>query len=234
MSRPLALDLFCGAGGASMGLHRAGFDVVGVDINIKRAKRYPFRFIHGDALRPPVNLASFSFIWASPPCQAYTEALNHAPRTKSQHPGLVGVVREMLTVSCVPFVMENVRRAPLRPDVVLTGAQFGLGIVRRRHFEVHGIRAPFALMTHHLGKTVGNGTLAGVVGHGTNLTGSQRLMGGWKRLPQALKQRIRERNSLAGWSAAMGIDWMTRDELRESVPPAYAEFIGRAALEALA
>jgi site-specific DNA-cytosine methylase len=53
---PRALDLFCCAGGASMGLARAGFIVTGVDV--EEQSEYP--------------LDGFDFIWASPPCQAFT------------------------------------------------------------------------------------------------------------------------------------------------------------------
>ena len=227
-----ALDLFCGAGGASMGLHRAGFDVVGVDLNIKRAKHYPFTFICGDALRAPVDLKAFDLIWASPPCQAYTCVWNGKPEMRDRYPRLIEPVREMLVAAGVPFVMENVRQAPIRPDVVLTGAAFGLDIVRRRHFEVHGFRAPLGLQTTHMTKMIKNAGLATVAGHGAQ--NGWRLGGAkWKDLDPDFRRRLSQRNNADGWREAMGIDWMTRDELAESVPPAYAEFIGRAAIEQL-
>ena len=237
----MALDLFCGAGGASMGLHCAGFDVVGVDINLKRGKRYPFQFICGDALRPPVDLGAFDFIWASPPCQHYTAVFNGRDHLRAKYPDHVGAMRDLLTAAGVPFVIENVPGAPISPDVVLTGAQFGLDIVRRRNFEVHGWAAPFALQSRHMGKTVTNGGLACVAGAGANKAWNVRRKAEkrlgkatkWRDLPADLKRRLTTRNCVAGWREAMGIDWMTRDEIREAVPPAYAEFIGRAALEAL-
>ena len=95
---------------------------------------------------------------------SYTIVWNGKPEMRDKYPHLIQPVREMLEQSGVPFVIENVPPAPIRPDVVLTGAQFGLDIVRRRHFEVHGFRAPMALMTRYMDKTVKNGKLACVAG----------------------------------------------------------------------
>ena len=250
--RPRALDLFCGAGGAAMGLRRAGFDITGIDIcphpktkapgHLRKAKRlakaYPDVFICGDALRPPVELADFDLIWASPPCQRYTRTLNHRPKERARHLDLLGPTRALLNASGRPYIIENVVGAPMRPDVVLTGAMFDLPIVRERWFEVSGFPPPFALQTRHMGKTVSNGGLACVAGHGVNNAWNFRRQANklfgkpmkWREIPEEFKTLLRERNSAQGWRDAMGIDWMTRDEIREAVPPAYAEFIGRSAI----
>jgi DNA (cytosine-5)-methyltransferase 1 len=133
MSRPKLLDLFCGAGGAGMGYYRAGFDVVGVDINPQ--PHYPFEFIQADCLTlDRAFITSFAAIHASPPCQHYSAAANlHGNR--GDHPDLVDPTRTMLVDSGKPFVIENVIGAPNRPDLVLCGTMFGLRIVKHRQFE---------------------------------------------------------------------------------------------------
>lgn len=138
MRKPRALDLFCCAGGAGMGLHRAGFDVVGVDI-VPR-KRYPFAFHLADALTFPLD--GFDFIWASPPCQGYT-AMRHAPGARGA-PLLIDAVRDRLEQAGVPWCIENVEEAAwaLRNPVTLCGSMFGLGAQgcrtqRHRLFETN-------------------------------------------------------------------------------------------------
>jgi len=220
-----ALDLFCSAGGATRGLQLAGFHVVGIDH--KPQPRYCGDvFIQADALAPPLRLQDFDLVWASPPCQAYSIANT---RWGYMYPDLVGATRELMAGHpCT--VIENVPGAPIRADVVCVGSMFGLDVARRRHFEITGFPAPFALIPQTT-RTVTNGGLACVAGHGAN---RGRWQGRWLSMPPELRARLSARNCKAGWAAAMGIDWMSRDELCEAIPPAYAEFIGRAAAETLA
>jgi len=132
-----ALDLFCGAGGAGMGLHRAGFDVTGVDINPQ--PHYPFTFVQGDALAQ--DLSGFDLVWASPPCQAHT-AMQHIRKNKEAHMDLIPETRAMLEKWGGPWIMENVKGAPLRTSIMLCGTMFGLRIIKHRYFEM-SFQVPF-------------------------------------------------------------------------------------------
>ena len=206
MNRPLALDLFCGAGGASMGLYRAGFEVVGVDN--RPQPRYPFTFIQADALKPPVDFRRFDFIWASPPCQGYTTMNNRRP---SRMPRLIAETRRMLEWCGVPYCIENVEGAAshMRRSFRLCGSSFALGTRRHRLFECSTlILAPRCC--HGVRNVPVYGKLDG-----------RRL---WARRDGS---ELRAPKTLGEASEAMGIDWMQWDELRESIPPAYSEFIGR-------
>ena len=127
-------DLFCGGGGAGMGLRRAGFEVVGFDIN--RQSNYPFEFHQQDALT--VDLNGFDAIWASPPCQSYTRKSEHWGRgrvNKFEHPDLLSPTRDLLEASGLPYIIENVPGAPMQAQVMLCGSMFGLKIRKHRLFE---------------------------------------------------------------------------------------------------
>lgn len=204
-----ALDLFCSAGGAGMGLHRAGFEVVGVDI--RPQPRYPFEFHQADALTFPLD--GFDFIWASPPCQRFTDGAAARMAKGAEYPDHIAATRARLAP--YPFTaIENVMRAPIRADLILHGHMFpGLKVIRRRKFELSfgGLfltpSLPKGLLREGYVCAVGNGTPTGV-----------REMG----LPPYTADMVR---------SAMGIDWMNRSELSQAIPPAYSEFIGRAAIE---
>lgn len=214
MTRPLAIDLCCKAGGATKGLQNAGFFVIGVDI--KPQPRYcGDLFVQGDVLRPPVDLSRADFIWASPPCQAHTEANNGDAR--GLHECIIAELREILDASGRPWVMENVRNAPLRVDLVLTGAMFaGLKVIRRRHFEMN-FPAPFLL-----GPPTRN--LVGAHGWASCTDGSNSSHIQASRLRYGAPAR----DSLEYRRECMGIDWpMTRAEVGNAIPPAYSEFIAR-------
>lgn len=208
--RPKALDLYCGAGGVATGLYRAGFDVVGVDIEPQ--PRYPFEFHQADALEFPVD--GYDFIWASPPCQRYSAGAAKWG-TQANHPDLIAPTR--LRISGYPYVIENIQPAlrHLRAPILLCGQMFGLGVFRHRLFESSlALLAPPHLI--HDGK-VGDGKYHTVTGH----AGGSSKRDGWKG------------GTTADWKVAMGIDWMTGKELAEAIPPMFSEFIGRQVLTAL-
>lgn len=209
--RPRALDLFCCAGGAAVGLHRAGFDVVGVDIDLQ--PRYPFAFIQADALRPPVRLQDFDFIWASPPCQAFT-AYKRRPNHVRERLDLIPETRAMLEASGVPYVIENIPGAPLQNPVLLCGSMFGLDVRRHRLFELSfSVLSPIC---NHAAQTPRFKQATNRV----NLRSTVEV-GVW-RIPLAVQR------------AAIGIEWMALEELSEAIPPAYSEYLGRAALSHMA
>lgn len=198
------LDLFCGAGGAAMGYHRAGFQVVGVDINPQ--PRYPFPFIQADAMEVP--LSGFDAFHASPPCQKYSKALRHMAHDQ---PMLIDAVEERLQGAGVPWVIENVEGAPIpskpslfgRYGALVCGSTLGLRVYRHRLFL-----ASFPIV----------GTECDHRAHAMNphnVEGRQRIYAEFGR-----------RDPEKPWREAMGVPWMNRHEGRESIPPAYTEYIG--------
>ena len=209
--RPKALDLFCGAGGASKGLHDAGFDVTGVDI--KPQPNYPFAFHQADALTFP--LEGYDFIWASPPCQDYSALKLFAGHLRGK---LIPEVRTRLTATGVPFVIENVVGSELVNPIVLCGSMFGLGVWRHRLFEC----SPPILMVPICQHPEVRGPVD-VTGLGGPIAERKKNTGGNPRKPKNLEHA----------RAVMGINWMTRPELSQAIPPAYSEFIGRIAIAAM-
>lgn len=200
------LDLFCCAGGAAMGYHRAGFDVWGVDINPQ--PNYPFAFSQYDALEwlKRCDLSRFDAIHASPPCQAFTAYRRRGNGVGDSYPDLIAPVRAALEATGLPYVIENVVGAPLRDPVQLCGSSFGLDIRRHRLFETNW--PCVAPPCNHAWQT--------------------------PRFPPATNRTNLRRTVEVGAyrchrlaPAAMGIDWMSNDELSEAIPPAYTEWIGR-------
>jgi DNA (cytosine-5)-methyltransferase 1 len=221
--RPRLLDLFCGAGGAATGYHRAGFDVVGVDN--RPQPHYPFEFYQWDITKfwtssTPSHFASFAIgfdaIHASPPCQAYT-AYRRTGRV-GDHPDLIDATRDLLWKTGLPWVIENVEGAPLKEPLMLCGTMFDppMEIQRHRFFESNWpIDDPLWPCRHLL-----NGKDRYPGGRSRERTGSSRGLvratveiGSWD-IPLERQQQ------------AMGIDWMKLDELSEAIPPAYTELIG--------
>lgn len=231
--KKVLLDLFCGAGGCAVGYSRAGFAVVGVDL--RPQPRYPFPFIHENALAVLQRFLmggvgataidtegrhwgkeDFAAVHASPPCQRYSSTAN-LPNVRKDHPDLLPGTRDLLIDLGLPWVIENVEGAPMRPPaIMLCGLSFGLKVFRHRWFESSEL---LLARPHeeHGSRRIGKDGMVCVAGNGGSMTM------GWndRRYVPA------DHRNKASWSKGMGIDWMTRDELAQAIPPAYTEFVGR-------
>jgi hypothetical protein len=208
VSRPKLLDAFCGIGGTGMGFHRAGFDVVGVDLAPQ--PDYPFTFIQGDALDYIADhWREYDAIAAGPPCQASC-TLTKGTNKGREYINLIPETRRLLRATGLPTVIENVQGSDLRRDLTLCGEMFGLGVLRHRYFEVDGFAATQPAHKPHRGRVRG-------WRHGTYYDGPYLAVygdGGGK-------------GSVAEWQAAMGIDWTEdRQAIAEAIPPAYTEYLG--------
>jgi DNA (cytosine-5)-methyltransferase 1 len=191
-----------------MGYHRAGFEVVGVDIVAQ--PRYPFDFLQGDALEIVAALGSrFSVIHASPPCQAHSTITPD----KSKHVDLIPATRAALIATGKPYVIENVEGAKreLVDPMLICGSSLGMRVRRHRWFESNVYLTSLPCAHGQQGVPVG------VYGqHADTFEGR----------PDGTSRGVKARDDNEA-REVMGMDWATWHGATQAVPPAYTEFIGR-------
>jgi len=217
--KPRLLDLFCGAGGAGMGYYRAGFEVVGVDI--KPQPHYPFEFHQADALTYPLD--GFDAYHASPPCQFGSVACARWRNMGYEYENLIPQTRQRLLAMNKPYVIENVTGSKrfLHHPILLCGLSFGLKVVRHRWFECvpfimspgHSYRQCHGAVTRKI--AINDPTGHGMPGH----TYRALMVAGHGGNSQLFRWQ--------DWKKAMGIEWMSKQELTQAIPPAYTEYIGK-------
>ena len=200
------LDAYSGAGGAGEGYRRAGWNVVGIDID-PQPRYKPGLFLQGDALdylarREFVRL--FHAAHTSPPCQRYSRMSVCRPGLAESYPDLVEPTRVLLQASGIPYVIENVPGAPLVDPITLCGIMFRRELYRHRLFEAGGFPLP---QPEHPAHTI-PGSAAGHWKMGTIISVSGNCAPVWKARQE------------------MDIDWTNRRELGEAIPPYYTEYVG--------
>ena len=209
MKKPIAIDFFTGAGGAALGLKRAGFFVIGIDIR-KPSAYYGDLFIQADLREGcPVDVSLANFLWASPPCQMFSQAGNANALTRAElfgsHP-----------LTCI----ENVEHAPIRPDLVLYGQHFGMDKIRRK--RVFELSFHF---WHSYSRTMPytHDTIPVCRGTPSDTYKNRKRKG------------LHPVISVAEKLEAMGLsDYpMQNGEVANAVAPAYSEFIGQQALKVI-
>jgi len=203
--RPRLIDICCKAGGAAAGYAQAGFDVFGVDWEPQ--PNYPFPFLQADlrSLTPAFVRAIADAIHISPPCQKHSALAARHPHI--EHLDFIPEARALCEASGLPYVIENVMPAPLIKErsIVLCGEMFGLRTIRHRRFENNiGLVAPDH-PPHSRPTATKQRKARWAEGWHVSITGDVGTYVG----PEA-----------------MGIDWMTGDELCEAIPPAYTRLIG--------
>ena len=209
--RPKLLDLFCGAGGASMGYHRAGFEVEGVDI--KPQPHYPFKFYQADALEFP--LGGYDAYHASPECKKWSVASRiHG----GEYPDQVTPIRQRLIEIGKPYVIENVGAAPLKNPYMLCGTMFGLKVRRHRYFECSFDIYFFPACCACKGKD----------GYTNSRSGFSAFKNGAKLITVGGHNFAVDDARLA-----MGIYWTNQLGLSQAIPPAYTEYIGKYLMKVL-
>jgi DNA (cytosine-5)-methyltransferase 1 len=222
MTNPLLLDLFCCAGGAARGYANAGFNIVGIDMEPQ--PKYPYPFLQMDALLALDSLLKGSYLpfgeaWhglndftalhASPPCQRFSSVSACVPGTREKYPDLIDPVRTRFTETGIPWVIENVRNAPMRSPLILCGTMFGLGY------------GGFTIRRHRLFETSFIITAPGSCDHS-----KPALDPYGNKSRQAFKAVYGIDMRRGAWQEAMGLPGMPQTKATEAIPPAYTEYIG--------
>lgn len=250
MSKPRLLDLFCGAGGCSVGYHRAGFEVVGVDIEPQ--KNYPFTFVEMDALgtmrhllaggKLPFDadmpllvyyLSDFDVIHASPPCQIHSCMTKGRHKDKlKNHINLIPQTRTLMIKTGLPYIIENVTGAKneLIGPVNLCGSMFDLKTTHGSQLRRHRLFECSFFVKRKVCNHNTNAHVIGVYGGGQHpqrrkipkTIGVYGSSGGSSKRDYLSNQcfTVQDRRD------AMGIDWMTGKELSQAIPPAYTNYLG--------